>query len=472
MERVMELAKSKGYQVGALTLSEVIDLATELDVAVSDVVIAEAMEENNITFNEVLEQVEKAFAHNLKAVEVGSTTGHSFLMGNAASQLAGNNFDKKLFDDPFINRALVYTLGAQIGNHSVGLQPCAGTGDSCPYTGLYKALMEDHEKEKALRAMAVVLKVGSIFRAGKITTGCNMEGFGAGAAATAAALVEIRGGNPQDMARGIVLAISPTIANPCTPRVMVAGLCATHIGGAILIGNLAANLAINTNIPVTVPVDVMIAMASAVHPISAKHVVPTVIKYMQSFFKTNMEVESYIDQDIKEKEQESMDQTIEMAMKEARDLASKANSIVKPFGEAVVGGSSQAVGSPTNAARIAHSLSKGKISKVKIELYPELFARRGINVPGILMGAVYGAHTGDGQMYHEIMGKVLTSEIEVEILEIDEYGVQRITIEASEKSAMVDTLNRGGGRVVIRDASSSLEEAVRIAHELGIVVVD
>lgn len=472
MKKIIELANEKGYKPGAFTLGESIDLAKELKIPVSDVVIAEAMAENGLSFSEVLNKIEEAFRHNLKAVEVGINGGKSFLMGSAAGELAENDFARKLIEDPFINKALVYTLAAQVGNHSIGLNPCAGTGDSCPYTGLYKAILDYYDREQALRSAAVILKVGTIYREGKSTTGCNMEGFGAGAAATAAALVELRDGKPADMERAIVLAISPTIANPCTPRVMVAGLCSTHICGAVLIGNLAANLAMNTTIPVTVPVDVMVAMAAAIHPVSAKHVVPVVNKYMRAFFKTNEDVENYIEQSIKEKEQQSVEETIKSAMDKMTELANRANSIVNPFGEAVVGGSSQAVGSPTNAGRIAHFLARGKITKVKIELYPELFARRGINVPGILMGAVYGAHTGNGELYREIMGKVLAREIEVEILEVDESQLQRITVEAEENSAMVDTLNRGGGRLVIRDAIPSREEALAVAKKLGIVVVD
>lgn len=469
---ILELAKKKGYQFGALTLGETIELAGELGLPVSEVAISEAQESHGLSSEQVMDEVEKAFSHNLKALEIGLSGGKSFLFGTCAGELAENDFAKKLIDDSFLNKAVVYTLAAQIGNHSIGLQPCAGTGDSCPYTGLFRAMRESAEREKALRAAAVILKVGTIFRAGKMTTGCNMEGYGAGSAASAAALVEYWGGSPAQMARAVVLAISPTIAVPCTPRVMVAGLCSTHIGGAILNGALAAKMALNTEIPVNVPVDVMIALARAVHPISAKYVVPTLIHYLQPFFKTNPDVEHYVDAAVKDAESDAMSKSLAFAEEEAREMARKANSIIKPFGEAVVGGSSQAVGSPTNASRIAHELTKGEIKKVKIELYPELFARRGINVPGILMGAVYGAHTGDSQMYREVMGKVLAKEIEVEILEVDEPQLQRITVEAEERSAMVDSLNRGGGRLVIRNAVPSRDDALRAAEKLGIIVVE
>lgn len=471
MEKIDALAQRKGYTVGGLTIGQCIELAAELDVKVSDVVIAEAMQVNKMTREEVLSSVLAAFDHNLHAVEVGYTSGSSFIMGKVGQEL--NEQAIVLNQDPFINKVLHYTLAAQVGNHSVGLQPCAGTGDSCPYAGIVKALLETMGNREQVAALtALILKVGTIFRVGKVTTGCNLEGFGAGSAALAAAFTERLGGTPQQMEKAMVLALSPTIAVPCTPRVMVAGLCAAHIGGAVVNAHLTANLAVNTTLPVTVPIDVMIAMATAVHPVSAKYVVPVVIQYMEPFFKTNDAVDHYVTDEVKAKEHARIEETIAQASAEARSLAARANSIVKPFGEAVVGGSSQAVGSPTNTARIAHSLVKGEITGVKIELYPELFARRGINVPGILMGAIYGAATDNAQMYREVMGKVLEAKLNVEIVEVDEPQLQRITIYAKEQNAVVEALNRGGGRLVIRTASPSVEEARENARALHIDVID
>lgn len=471
METINKIIAQKGLQPGQLTVGDCIGVAREAGVKVSDVVIAEAMEVGKMTRQEVLSAVMASFSHNLYAIEIGTTTGSSFLMGSAGRELT-QEAAPPIVDDVFLNKILGFTIGAQVGNHSVGLQPCAGTGDSCTYSGFVKAMLEDvADQELIARVAAVMLKIGTIFRVGKTSTGCNMEGFGAGAAASAAAFVELAGGSPEQMEKAIVMALSPTIAVPCTPRVMVAGLCATHIGGGVMIGKLAAQLAMHTSIPVTVPVDVMIAMAAAVHPTSAKQVVPTVIQYMEPFFKTNAAVEGYIPAEIKAEEKERIDQTIDQALAEARELARKSNPIVKPFSEAVVGGSSQAVGSPTNAARIAHFLAKGQVKKVKIELYPELFARRGINVPGILMAAVYGAGTDNSKLYREVMDKVKAAGIEVEILQASEPQLQRITVEASEKTGMVQTLNRGGARLVLQKASD-MPEAFRIAKDLGIETVE
>ncbi|AET66156.1 Serine dehydratase alpha chain [Desulfosporosinus orientis DSM 765] len=473
METIIKQIQAKGYQVGNLTIGEITEIAQDLSLRTSDVIIAEAMAHNAMTREEVIDAVIDAFAHNVYAAEVGITSGSSFLLGKAPQELAYNNFTHRLFEDDLINKILVYTLAAQVGNHSCGLQPCAGTGDACTYTGIFRTLKEViADKEELARVVAVMLKVGTIFRAGKTSTGCNMEGFGAGAAATAATLVEYHKGEPQVLAKAVVLALSPTIAVPCTPRVMVSGLCATHIGGGVVIGNLAAKLAMHTNIPVDVPVDVMVAMAAAVHPVSAEEIVPLVNDYMRPFFKANPEVEYFVDNSIKEQERTNIDLTMNRALKEARGLAEKANSIVKPFGEAVVGGSSQAVGSPTNTGRIAHALAKGEITGVKIELYPELFARRGINVPGILMAAVLGASTDNGKAYREIMERVREKKLKIEIVKVPESQMQRISVFATEQNSMVEALNRGGARLVLKNAEPSLEEACLAAKRLGIVLVD
>lgn len=470
MKRIQESMEKRGLKPGALTLGDIIEVATEAQSRVSDVVIYEAMEQTGFSSEEVLVEVMACFSHNFKALSAGLSGGGSFLFGAVANEMTQEGAPKVL-EDELINKMIVYTLAAQVGNHSVGLQPCAGTGDSCPYAGFMRAVIEDYPEEEAARAAVVLLKIGTLFRVGKTSTGCNMEGFGAGSAATAGAFVELSGGSPESLGRAVVLAISPTIGNPCTPRVMVPGLCSTHIGGAIMNGKLASHLAVHTNIPVNVPVDVMMAMAAAVHPVSAKSIVPEVIRYMEPYFRTNNDVETYVDEDIKAEEAKRKALVHEQALLQIRDMARRANPIVKPFGTAVVGGSSQAVGSPTNTGRLAHFLARGKIKKVIIDLYPELFARRGINIPGILMGAVYGASTADGLMYKEVMDRVKEEGIEVIINQVDEYQLQRVIVEASEGDSLVDARNRGGGRLAINSVEPDLERCLELAESLQIEIV-
>lgn len=471
MNKIEQAARSLGLDYGHMTIGESIQVAQACSENVGTVVLQEASDATGKNIEEIAESIEEAFAHNLKASEIGTSTGESFLLGKVGQDL--DHGGARIVEDEFVNKLVTYTLASQVGNHSIGLCPCAGTGDSCPYTGFVRAMRECFsDLDAMLRATAVILKIGGIFRVGKTTTGCNMEGIGAGAAATAAAFVELAGGTPAQMEKAIVLALSPTISVPCTPRVLVPGLCATHIGGGILIARLASQLAMQTSIPSTVPVDVMIAMAAKCHLASAKHVVPVTIEYMEPFFKHDERVDTYIDPAVLSVEKARQEAIIIKANEQARDLAKRANPITRPFAQAVVGASSQGVGSPTNCGRLAHFLARGEVKKVKIELYSELFARRAINVPGILMAAVNGAGTSDAVAYKESLEMVRRRGIEVEILEIDDPSVQRVTVEATERNGMVDSLNRGGARLVLRDASPSVEEAREIAERLEIVLVD
>ena len=277
--------------------------------------------------------------------------------------------------------------------------------------------------------------------------------------------------DPEQMEKAMVLAMSPTIGVPCTPRVLVPALCTTHVGGAILMGMYAGRLCMKVDMTVNVPFDVMLAMAAQIHVESGKALVPVVVEYMEPFFKRKKEVESLVSPEVRDAEAKKIQETLEKARQKSKQLAQGTESILHTLGDAVVGGSSQAVGSPTNAARICHELARGKIRKIRIELYPELFARRSINVPGILMGAVYGASTSDYEMYGKAVQMVKNDGIEVEIVEGKEHAIQKITLFTDQMTCTVDTLNRGGGRLVLRDASPSLEEAAAAARRLGIVLV-
>lgn len=454
------------------TLGELVEIAEKENLSLSEIAVAEAMMKENRTYEEILELAWAAFEHNFKGMEIGLSSGKSFLLGTVGTDLA--RYDEKvLIDDALINKALIYTLATEVGNHEIGLRPCAGTGDSCPYTGLLRALQEQGlTQEELARTAVLILKVGSIFRAGKQTTGCNMEGYGAGAAATAAALTDLRGGSPTQVAKAVVLALSPTIAVPCTPRVMVSGLCATHISGAILIGNQAANLVLKTSLPVDVDVDVMIAMAAKIHVEAAPVITAINLEYMAPYFKKKSQIEPFVDEDIRKVEDEKAGKIRDRAREEIRAMISSSRPLTKILGDVVVGGSSIAVGSPTNMARICHELISGKIKKIEIDLTMDLFSRRAINIPAILMGAIYGSKTDDAEMYKKIFELPEIKKIDVHINRIDTPEVQRIRIKTTGQSAMLDARNRGGGRVAIIDAEPSMEQALQAAEKLGIEIAD
>lgn len=458
-----------------LTMGETFALAKEYDVRVVDVVLTEGELRSGLEREALLEEVKEVYSHNLKAVEIGVTGGNSFLLGTVPTELKEMG-PGTIFKDELLDKALLYTVAAEVGNHCIGVRPCAGTGDPCPYTGFVRALMDlDTDETTVWEIAALMLKVGSLFRVAKVTTGCNLEGYGAGSASIAAATVHLLGGSAAQMEQAMVLAMSPTIAVPCTPRVLVPALCTTHVGGAIMGGMYSGRLCTTVDVNVNVPFDVMFAMASLVHKESAQHIVPTVVEYMEPFFQRTDNVESLVGEEVHKADKEHIEATLAKAREISKKIAKDSAPILNTLGEAVVGGSSQAVGSPTNCARIAHELM-GKDEKVKeitIELYPELFARRTINIPGILMGAVYGSSTSDYKMYEVAVDRVKADGIKVNIVKGEEYQIQKVTILTDKgNTVQVDTLNRGGGRLVLRDAVPSLEAAQEAARKLGIVVVE
>ncbi len=153
-------------------------------------------------------------------------------------------------------------------------------------------------------------------------------------------------------------------------------------------------------------------------------------------------------------------------------MMASSRPLTQTMGDVVVGGSSIAVGSPTNMARIVHALKRGKISRIEIELTTDLYSRRSINVPAILMGAVFGSHTSDGEMYGKVMDTPEVRGIEISLKELDVPEVQRIRIVTDEGSVWMDSRNRGGARLAIVDAEPSREAAVEAARTLGIQLVD
>ncbi len=454
------------------TLGELVALGEEMKLPLSQIVVAEAMIREAKSYGQVLDECFGAFAHNLKALEHGLENGNSFVLGTVATDLARQE-KGVLIDDVLIDRALVYTLAAEVGNHEVGLSPCAGTGDSCPYTGLLKALMETGLAPERIRlTSALILKVGSIFRAGKVTTGCNMEGYGAGSAATAAALTDLRGGTAAQVAKAMVIAISPTLGVPCTPRVITRGLCSTHIGSAILGGNLASNLILKTTLPVDIDIDVMIAMAARIHREAAPSITTVNVKYMKPYFKKRDQVEALLEPGLADRDAALGELVLGESREELRRMMAKSRPLTQTLGEVVVGGSSIAVGSPTNMARIAHALKRGRITKIEIELTKDLYSRRSINVPAILMGAVFGSHTSDGEMYAKIMETPEVRSIDISLKELEAPEVQRIRVTTEEGSVWLDSRNRGGARVAIVDAQPSREAAIEAARKLGIQITD
>jgi L-serine dehydratase len=193
---------------------------------------------------------------------------------------------------------------------------------------------------------------------------------------------------------------------------------------------------------------------------------------MKPYFKKRDQVEALLEPGLARRDAELGDSVLGDSREEMRRMMSSSRPLTKTLGEVVVGGSSIAVGSPTNMARVANALKQGRITRIEIELTKDLYSRRSINVPAILMGAVFGSHTSDGEMYAKVMDLPEVRAIDVSLKELAEPEVQRIRITTDQGAVWLDSRNRGGARVAIVNAVPSRDAAVAAARKLGIQVVD
>ena len=71
-----------------LTLGQVIEIADEAKTSPTEIIIMEAQIQTGKTRDRVLDDVMAQFEHNLKAVEIGMTTGGSLLFGKIGAELS------------------------------------------------------------------------------------------------------------------------------------------------------------------------------------------------------------------------------------------------------------------------------------------------------------------------------------------------------------------------------------------------
>lgn len=110
-----------------LTMGETFALSREYGVRVVDVVLTESELRTRLARGALLKEVMEVYSHNLKAVEIGVTTGNSFLLGTVPRPSCREMGPGAIFEDVLLDKALMYTVGAEVGNHCIGVRPCAGT---------------------------------------------------------------------------------------------------------------------------------------------------------------------------------------------------------------------------------------------------------------------------------------------------------------------------------------------------------
>lgn len=255
------------------SIAELVEAASEQNKKISEVIIPLEAEEMSVTEEEIMKMMEERFSVMEQSAANGQKPGlksNSGLTGGDGLKMM--NYARKgcgLMGE-VIDKAVALGVGIAEYNASMGLIVAAPTAGSC---GIMPACLvsvldrELAEKEDVLKAMFTASAVGVVIAkkasiAGA-SGGCQAE-CGAAAAMTAAALVEIMGGSPEEVANAVAIAIKNQLGLVCDP---VAGLveipCIKRNAEGVVTAFCAADMAL-AGIPSYIPADEVIDAMKAV----------------------------------------------------------------------------------------------------------------------------------------------------------------------------------------------------------------
>ena len=233
------------------TIRELINLAQENEMTVSEVVIQTEIEESEKTRDKVFKKMRKTFEVMKEAVQEGKNKDEkspSGLSGGDAKRLS--EFDTFLGDNIY-KKVMTYAVATSEINASMGkivAGPTAGSSGIVPAVLLAVGEKLEADDEEIIKALFVASGLGMVVSK-KATLagaagGCQAE-CGVGSAMAAGAAVELAGGNPEMVGDAFALALKNLLGLVCDP---VAGLvevpCVKRNGFAASHALTAANMAL------------------------------------------------------------------------------------------------------------------------------------------------------------------------------------------------------------------------------------
>ena len=103
INKALKEFKDKKIHAGKATIGELINTAADINIKLSDIIIAESMIQTGWNINEFFDRVLNVFNHNLRALELGLKKGHSFLLDRVARDLNESSIKNgAVLDDIFI----------------------------------------------------------------------------------------------------------------------------------------------------------------------------------------------------------------------------------------------------------------------------------------------------------------------------------------------------------------------------------
>ncbi|MGP1367044.1 MAG: L-serine ammonia-lyase, iron-sulfur-dependent, subunit alpha [Schwartzia sp. (in: firmicutes)] len=247
------------------TMADLVNLAEEKAVPLSEIVIQSEAENTQQSRFAVLVAMEENWAVMKEAIHRGVTNRErsvSGLTGGDAAKIFAYQREGGYLGGAAL-AAAAYAVGVSEVNASMGRVVACPTAGSCGIVPavLYTAMKQGIAEQAIISALFTAAGVGMIVEANASISGaaggCQAE-CGTAAGMAAAALVEVGGGSPEDVAHGAALAMKNLLGLVCDP---VAGLvevpCVKRNGFAAVHAMLAADMAL-AGVRSVIPVDEVI----------------------------------------------------------------------------------------------------------------------------------------------------------------------------------------------------------------------
>lgn len=251
------------------SIQEIVDLANEKGVKISELVMTEQAAQFGYSVEELYKEMEKAFDVMIESTHTGmdpnlrSTSGLTGGEGYKVMEYAKKN--EGGFAGDFMTKAIARAMATSNTNAAMGRILATPTAGSCGILpGVLVTLYEDDKIDKRTIVESiftagafgmVVAKKASISGA---EGGCQAE-CGSAAGMAAAAIVQIKGGTPQQCADSLGMAVVNQLGLVCDP---VAGLveipCIKRNASGVTIAVAAASMAL-AGVPLYIPVDECLA---------------------------------------------------------------------------------------------------------------------------------------------------------------------------------------------------------------------
>lgn len=247
------------------SIKELVDLATEKNQKISQLVLADQAEQMGFTEEEIYNEMEKSFDTMVQSTKTGMdpklrstsglTGGEGYKMMSYANEHNGG------FAGDFMTRSIARAMATSNCNAAMGKIVATPTAGSCGILpGALVTLYEDEHIDKKDIIMSiftagafgmVIAKNASISGA---EGGCQAE-CGSASGMAAAAIVEVKGGSPAQCADALGMSIINQMGLVCDP---VAGLveipCIKRNASGVSIAISSASMAL-ADVELYIPVD-------------------------------------------------------------------------------------------------------------------------------------------------------------------------------------------------------------------------